>query len=148
MVGEYTLNEYKSFKSIVKHNRRVNRVFSELGAETALRSFPPGVDKKIPAVAAAVCSAASPKAPRRRSSKKEKAKSNVGDTSSPVIHPEKTKSLESSKIKRKASEDVSDAEIQAASSLAQLSRKNLRRLRRRLSLLLFSVFLPLFLMTR
>jgi hypothetical protein len=33
------------------------------------------------------------------------------------------KSLESSKRKRKASEDVSDAEIQAASSLAQLGQK-------------------------
>jgi uncharacterized protein YktA (UPF0223 family) len=31
MVGELTLNEYKSFKALVKHKRRVNRVFSELG---------------------------------------------------------------------------------------------------------------------
>jgi hypothetical protein len=72
MVGESTLNEYKSFKSIVKHKRRVNRVFSEFVAETALRSRPPGVDKKIPAVVIVVCSAAPPKVPRRRASKKGK----------------------------------------------------------------------------
>jgi DNA-directed RNA polymerase subunit N (RpoN/RPB10) len=36
MIGKSTLNEYKAYKSIVKHKKRVNRVFSELGAETAL----------------------------------------------------------------------------------------------------------------
>jgi hypothetical protein len=111
MVGESTLNEYKSFKSIVKHKKRVNHVFSELSAETALRSHPPGVDKKILAIAIAVCSAAPPKAPRRRTSKKGKVKSSAIDTSSPSVHPGKTKSLESSKRKRKASEDISDADI-------------------------------------
>jgi DNA-directed RNA polymerase subunit N (RpoN/RPB10) len=70
MIGESTLNEYKSYKSIVKHKKRVNRVFSELGAETALRSRPLGVDKKISAVVVAVCSDAPPKARRRRASKK------------------------------------------------------------------------------
>jgi hypothetical protein len=127
MIVESTLNEYKAYRSPVKRKRRVNRVFSELGAETAFRSRPPSVDKKIPAVAVAVCSAAPPKAPRRRSSKKEKAKSNGGDTSSPAIRPGKTKSLESSKRKRKASEDVSNAEIQAASSLAHLGRKKFKK---------------------
>jgi hypothetical protein len=77
MISESTLNEYKSYKSIVKHKKRVNRVFSELGAETALRSRPLGVDKKISAVVVAVCSDAPPKARRRRASKKEKAKSNA-----------------------------------------------------------------------
>jgi hypothetical protein len=128
MVGESTLNEYKSFKSIVKHKKRVNRVFSELGAETALWSRPPGIDKKISAIAIAVCSTAAPKAPRRRASRKEKAKSSATDTSSPSVRPGKTKSLESSKRKRKASKDISDVEIQAASSLAQLGKKKLRRL--------------------
>jgi hypothetical protein len=71
MVGESTLNEYKAYKSIVKHKKRVNRVFSELGAETALRARPPGVEKKIPAAVIAVCSATPPKARRRRVSKKE-----------------------------------------------------------------------------
>jgi uncharacterized protein YktA (UPF0223 family) len=32
MVGESTLNEYKAFKALVKHKRRVNHVFSEFGA--------------------------------------------------------------------------------------------------------------------
>jgi hypothetical protein len=74
-------------------------------------------DKKVPAVAVASCSAAPPKAPRKKSSKK--GKSSAGDTSS-IVRPEKTKSLESSKQKHKASEGIFDAEIQAASSLAQL----------------------------
>jgi hypothetical protein len=45
----------------------------------------------------------------------------------PAICPSKTKSLESSKRKRKASEDVSDAEIQAASSLAKLDNKRSKK---------------------
>jgi hypothetical protein len=47
MVEKSTLNEYKSYKHLVKHKKRVNRVFSELGAKTALRSHPPGVEKKV-----------------------------------------------------------------------------------------------------
>jgi hypothetical protein len=61
MVGESTLNQYKSFKALVKHKRRVNRVFSELSAEIALRSRPPDVDKKVLAVAVAACSALHPR---------------------------------------------------------------------------------------
>jgi hypothetical protein len=83
------------------------------------------MDKKISVVVVAVCSAAPPKARRSRASKKEKAKSCAGDTSSSVVRPGNTKSLESSKRKRKDSEDIFDAEIQAASSLAQLSRKKI-----------------------
>jgi hypothetical protein len=127
MVCESTLNVYKAYKNIVKHKKRVNRVFSELGAGTALRSRPSGVDKKISAVAVAVCSVAPPKARRKRASRKEKAKSVAGDTSSPAICPAKTKSLESSKRKRKASEYISDDEIQAASSLAKLGRKKSKK---------------------
>jgi hypothetical protein len=70
MVGESKLNEYKAYKNLVKHKKRVNRVFSELGAENALRSRPLGVDKKVPIVVVASSSAAPPKAPRKRSSKK------------------------------------------------------------------------------
>jgi hypothetical protein len=51
----------------------------------------------------------------------------VGDSSSPVVRSGKTKSLESSKRERKASEDISDAEIQAASSLAQLGKKKSKK---------------------
>jgi uncharacterized protein YktA (UPF0223 family) len=81
MVGESTLNEYKAFKALVKHKRRVTHVFSEFGAETALRSRPPGVYKKVPTVAVATCSTAPPKAPRGKSSKKRKGMNEVGDTS-------------------------------------------------------------------
>jgi hypothetical protein len=67
MVGESTLNKFKAFKALVKHKRRVNRVFSEFGAETTLCSRPPGVNKKVLAVAVATCSATPPKAPRGKS---------------------------------------------------------------------------------
>jgi hypothetical protein len=83
------------------------------------------VDKKVPAVAVASCSTAPPKAPRRKSSKK--GKNNTGETSSPVICPEKTRSLESSKRKCKGSEGVLDAESQAASGLAQLGQKKAKK---------------------
>jgi ribosomal protein L14E/L6E/L27E len=39
----------------------------------------------------------------------------------------KTKSLESTKHKRNSSENVSDAELQAATSLAQMSRKKAKK---------------------
>jgi hypothetical protein len=72
MIGESTMNEYKSYKNLVKHKRRINRVFSEVCAKISFRSRRPGIDKKAPVIAAASCSAAPPKAPRRRSSKKGK----------------------------------------------------------------------------
>jgi uncharacterized protein YktA (UPF0223 family) len=132
MVGESTLNEYKSFKALVKHKRRVNRVFSELSAETTLRSRPPRVDKKVSAITVATCSAAPPKAPKKKASKKGKGKSDAGNTSSSIIRPEKTKSLESSKRKRKASEDIFYAEVQAASSIAQLGPKKAKKVVRKI----------------
>jgi hypothetical protein len=61
MIGESTLNEYKAYKNLVKHKKRINRVFSEVGAEIAFRSRPPGIDKKALAVAMVSCSAAPPK---------------------------------------------------------------------------------------
>jgi hypothetical protein len=30
MVGEYTMNEYKAYKALVKHRKRINCVFSEV----------------------------------------------------------------------------------------------------------------------
>jgi hypothetical protein len=30
MIGEYTMNEYKAYKNLVKHNKRINRVLSEI----------------------------------------------------------------------------------------------------------------------
>jgi hypothetical protein len=49
------------------------------------------------------------------------------ETTSSGVQPAKTRSLESSKCKRKTSEQVSDAELQAASSLAQMSRKKAKK---------------------
>jgi hypothetical protein len=80
---------------------------------------------KVPAVAVASCSAAPLKAPRGKLSKK--GKKDTDGTSSSAVRPKKTKSLESSKQKRKSSEVVSDVELQVASSLAQLSQKKTKK---------------------
>jgi hypothetical protein len=52
---------------------------------------------------------------------------NIDETTSSSVQPAKTKSLESTKQKRKSSEHVSDVELQAASSLAQMSRKKAKK---------------------
>jgi hypothetical protein len=124
MIGESTMNEYKAYKNLVKHKKRINRVFSEVCGENSFRSHRPGIEKKAPGVVVASCSVAPLKAPRGKSSKKRKG--NINETSSFVIRHEKTKSLESSKRKRKSSEAISDVELQAASSLAQLGKKNIK----------------------
>jgi hypothetical protein len=69
MIGEYTMNEYKAYKALVKHKMKINRVFSEVCGDKAFPSRRPGRKLKITAVAVASCSVAPPKAPRRRSSK-------------------------------------------------------------------------------
>jgi hypothetical protein len=125
MIGEYTMNEYKAYKALVKHKRRINRVFSEVCGDKSFNSRCPGRKLKIPAVAAASYSAAPISAPRRRSSKR--GPSIADETISSSIQPSKTRSLESSKRKRRTSEQVSDAELQEASGLAQMSRKKSKR---------------------
>jgi hypothetical protein len=125
MIGEYTMNEYKAYKSLVKHKRRINRVFSEVCGDKSFNSRRPSRKLKIPAVAVASCSAAPLNAPRRRSLKS--GLSIADETTSYGVQPSKTRSLESSKRKRKSSEQVSDAELQAASSLAQMGRKKSKK---------------------
>jgi hypothetical protein len=132
MIGESTMNEYKAYKNLVKHKRRISWVFSEVCGERSFRSRRPGIHVKVPAVAVASCSAAPLKASRRRSSKK--GKGNTDETSSSTVCPEKTKSIESHKRKRKSSEVVSNVEIQAASSLAQLSRKKTKKVVRKVAI--------------
>jgi hypothetical protein len=100
-------------------------VFSEVCGDKSFKSRRPGLPVKILAVVVASCSAAPLKASRRRSS--NKGKGNTNETSSASVCPEKTKSLESSKRKRKSSEVLSNAEMQAASSLTQLSRKKIKK---------------------
>jgi hypothetical protein len=56
MIGEYTMNEYKAYKSLVKHKRRINRVFSEACGDKSFNSRRPGRKLKIPAVSIASCS--------------------------------------------------------------------------------------------
>jgi hypothetical protein len=102
MIGEYTMNEYKAYKNMVKHKKRINRVFSEICGDKSFCSRCPGRKLKMPAVAVASCSAAPPKAPRRRSSKSSRMIAD--ETMSSNVQPAKTKSLESSKCKRKSSE--------------------------------------------
>jgi hypothetical protein len=125
MIDEYTMNEYKAYKSLVKHKRRINRVFSEACGDKSFNSRCLGRKLKIPTVAVASCSTAPAKAPRKRSSKS--GLSVVDETTSSGVQPSKTKSLESSKRKRKSSEQVSYAELQATSSLAQMSRKKAKK---------------------
>jgi hypothetical protein len=79
----------------------------------------------MPAVAVASCSAAHLKAPRRRFSKSSKLI--IDETMSSSVQPVKTRSLESTKRKHETSEQVSDVELQAASSLAQMSRKKAKK---------------------
>jgi hypothetical protein len=119
------MNEYKVYKSLVKNKRRINRVFSEACGDKSFNSRHAGRKLKIPAVTAASCSAAPLNAPRRRSSKSDP--SIIDETTSSGVQPSKTRSLESSKRKRKSSEQVSDAKLQAASSLAQMSRKKSKK---------------------
>jgi hypothetical protein len=45
MIGEYTMNEYKAYKNLVKHKKLINRVFSEIcgiGSSESTR-FPEGL---------------------------------------------------------------------------------------------------------
>jgi hypothetical protein len=38
MIGEYTMNECKAYKNLVKHKKRINRVFSEVCGDKSFRS--------------------------------------------------------------------------------------------------------------
>jgi hypothetical protein len=125
MIGEYTMNEYKTYKNLVKHKKRINRVFSEICGDKSFCSRRPGRKMKMPAVAVASCSAVPLKAPRRKSLKG--ARLNIDETTSSSVQPVKTKSLESTKRKRKFSEQVLDVELEAASGLAQMSRKKSKK---------------------
>jgi hypothetical protein len=139
MIGEYTMNEYKAYKVLVKHKGRINRVFTEVCGDKPFNSRRPGCKLKVPAVAVASCSATPISAPRRRSSKR--GLSVIEESTSSGVQPSKTKSLESTKRKRRTSEQLSDAELQAASDLTRMIRKkNPRRLSRKLSLRVFSEF--------
>jgi hypothetical protein len=125
MIGEYTMNEYKAYKALVKHKRRINHVFSEVCGDKSFYSRRLGRKLKKPTVAVASCSAAPPRAPRRRSSKSSL--TIADETTSSGVVPSRTKSLESSKHKRRSSEQVSDVELQAASSLAQMRHKKAKK---------------------
>jgi hypothetical protein len=119
IIGEYTMNEYKAYKNLVKHKKRINQVFSEVCGDKSFRSRCLGRKLKMCVVAVASCSAAPLKAPRRISSKSSKLI--IDETTSSSVQPAKTTSLESSKRKRKSSEQISDTKLQAASCLAQMS---------------------------
>jgi hypothetical protein len=125
MIGEYTMNEYKAYKVLVKHKRRINRVFTEVCGDKSFSSRHSGRKLKVPAVAVASCSAAPISAPRRRSSKR--GPSVIEESTSSGVQPSKTRSLESTKRKRRTSEQLSDAELQAASGLAQMIRKKSKK---------------------
>jgi hypothetical protein len=125
MIGQYTMNEYKAYKNLVKHKRKINRVFSEICKEKSFPSRRPGPSVKISCVAVASCSAVALKALRKKSSKKNQG--TPDETTSSGVQPAKTRSLESTKRKRRTSEQVSDVELQAASSLAQMTCKKAKK---------------------
>jgi hypothetical protein len=125
MIGEYTMNEYKVYKALVKDKRRINRVFTEVCGDKSFNSRRPGRKLKVHAVAIASCSAAPISAPRRRSSKRGPSASDENTSSG--VQPSKTRSLESTKCRRRTPEQISDAELQAASGLAQMSRKKCKK---------------------
>jgi hypothetical protein len=56
MIGKSTMNEYKAFKNLVKHKKRINRVFSQVYGDKSFHSRRLGIKKKAPAVAVASCS--------------------------------------------------------------------------------------------
>jgi hypothetical protein len=97
MVGEYTMNEYKAYKALVEHRKKINRVFSEISGDKFFSSRGPGPKLKVPAVAVASCSAAPINAPRSRSSKRSSSPAIEGTSSG--VKPSRTRSLESSKRK-------------------------------------------------
>jgi hypothetical protein len=98
---------------------------AQVDLHKSFNSRRPGRKLKVPAVAVASCSAAPINAPRRKSSKR--GPSTVDESTSFGVQPSKTRSLESSKRKHKTSEQISDVELQAASGLAQMSRKKLKK---------------------
>jgi hypothetical protein len=91
MIGEYTMNEYKAYKALVKHKKRINRVFTEVCGDKSFNSRSPSPKLKVPVVAVASCSAAPINAPRRRSSKR--GSSAVNESTSSGVNPSKTRSL-------------------------------------------------------
>jgi hypothetical protein len=109
MIGEYIMNEYKAYKALVKHKKRINRVFTEVCGDKSFSFRGPGPKLKVPSIAVASCSAAPINAPRMRSSKR--GSSSVSESTSSGIKPSRTRYLESSKRKRKTSERTSDAEL-------------------------------------
>jgi hypothetical protein len=125
MIGESTINEYKAFKNLVKHKKRINRVLSEVCVDKSFRSRHPGIKTRTPAVAVASFSSDALKISRTSSSKKWKGGDD--ETPSAVVCPEKTKSLESNKRKHQSTEGVSDVELQATTGLTGLSLKKSKK---------------------
>jgi hypothetical protein len=125
MIGESTMNEYEAFKNLVKHKKRINQVFFEVCGDKSFRSRRPGIKTRTPAVTVASCSSEPSKISRKSSLKKWKGSDD--GTPSATVCPEKTKSLESNKRKHQSTEGVTDVELQAATSLAGLSRKKTKK---------------------
>jgi hypothetical protein len=58
MIDEYTMIEYKAYKNLVKHKKKINWVFFEICGEKSFCSRRPGPPVKMPCVAVTSCSAA------------------------------------------------------------------------------------------
>jgi hypothetical protein len=144
MIGEYTMNEYKAYKNLVKHKRRINWVFSEVCKDKYFHSRRPGHNLKMPAIAVASCSAVPPKAPRRRSSKSSL--SIADETTSSGVLPSK-KSLLSLPSSANLPKKFRTLNSRRPPALLRWAARKLRRLLKRLSLLKFGGSPPLSLMT-
>jgi hypothetical protein len=104
MIGESSMNEYKAFRNLVKHKKRINQVFSEVCGDKSFRSRHPGSRRKPQLLLS--CSTEPSKTSRKSSSKKQKEND---DRTPATVCLEKTKSLESNKRKHQSTEDASDA---------------------------------------
>jgi hypothetical protein len=66
MIGEYTMNEYKAYNNLVKHKKRINRVFSEVCGDKSFHSRRPGRNLKMPAVAIAKLFSCTPESSEKK----------------------------------------------------------------------------------
>jgi uncharacterized protein YktA (UPF0223 family) len=87
MIGESTMNEYRAFKNLVKHKKRINRVFSEVCGDKSFRSRRPVIKTRTPPVVVASFSSEPSKISRKSSSKKRKGSDD--ETPSATVCPEK-----------------------------------------------------------
>jgi hypothetical protein len=141
MISEYTMNEYKAYKALVKHKRKINRVFSEVCGDKSFPSRRPGRKLKIPVVVVATAQSLPPK-PREEDL--PKAALQLPTRLRPLVSYLRGQSLSNC---QNASVDLLNKFLTPNSrrppALLRLAERKPRMLLRRLSLLKFGGFPPL-----